>query len=69
MLDRPTTEVERLVRMIVEAYGRLEETVFGLDAADARPAGPVLAAATADIEALVPGILDAAEANIRPAEG
>ena len=69
MLDRPTTEVERLVRMIVEAYGRLEETVFGLDAADTRPAGPVLATATADIEALVPGILDAAEANIRPAEG
>jgi len=43
--------------------------VFGLDAADARPAGPVLAAAAADIGALVPGILDAAEANIRPAEG
>ena len=69
MLDRPMTEIERLVRLMFEAYGRLEETVFGLDAADARPAGPILAAAAGEIEALVPGILDAAEANVRPAEG
>lgn len=68
MLDRPTTEVERLVRLIFEAYGRLEETVFGLDAADARPAAPVLAAAAGEIGALVPGIVDAAQANVRPVE-
>jgi hypothetical protein len=63
------TEIERLVRLMFEAYGRLEATVFGLDAADARPAGPILAAAAEHIGALVPGILDAAEANVRPAEG
>jgi hypothetical protein len=31
MLERPATEVERLVRLIYEAYGRLEEVVFGLE--------------------------------------
>jgi DinB superfamily len=31
MLGRPATEVERLVRLIYEAYGRLEEVVFGLE--------------------------------------
>jgi hypothetical protein len=66
MLDRPTTEVERLVRLIFEAYGRLEETVFGIDAADARPAAPILSAAVADVTALVPGILGASEGSVAP---
>jgi hypothetical protein len=57
MLDRPTTEVERLVRLIFEAYGRLEETVFGIDAAAARPAAPILTRAAADVSELVPGIV------------
>jgi hypothetical protein len=60
MLDRPTTEVERLVRLMFEAYGRLEETVFGLDAAAATPASPILAKTAADIPELVPGIVAAA---------
>jgi hypothetical protein len=66
MLDRPMTEVERLVRLIFEAYGRLEETVFGLDAAAARPAAPVFAETAATVSALVPGILAASEANVPP---
>jgi hypothetical protein len=60
MLDRPTTEVERLVRLIFEAYGRLEETVFGLDAAAARPAAPILTRTTVEVSELVPGIVAAA---------
>jgi hypothetical protein len=60
MLDRPTTEVERLVRLILEAYGRLEETVFGLDVAVAAPARPILAKTAADVQELAPGIVAAA---------
>ena len=56
MLDRPTTEVERLVRMLFEAYGRLEEPVFGLDADRARPALPVFLRTADEVEALVPSI-------------
>jgi hypothetical protein len=60
MLDRPTTEVERLVRIMFEAYGRLEETVFGLDVAVAAPARPILAKTAADVQELAPGIVAAA---------
>jgi DinB family protein len=66
MLGRPMTEVERLVRLIFEAYGRLEETVFGLDAASVGPAGAVLAAAADDVSRLVPGIAAAADAAVAP---
>ena len=70
MLGRPMTEVERLVRLIFEAYGRLEETVFGLDAEAAAPAASVFAETSATVAELVPGILGAAEANVpQPAEG
>jgi DinB superfamily len=64
MLDRPIPEVERLTRMFFEAYGRLEETVFGLDAEDvARSgAGPVLAATADHVERLIPSIVEAATA-------
>ena len=62
MLDRPIPEVERLIRMAFEAYGRLEETVFGLDADDVSGsgAGSVLTATADEVERLVPGIVDAA---------
>jgi DinB family protein len=62
MLDRPIPEVERLLRMVFEAYGRLEETVFGLDAADVAKsgAGEVLQATADDIERLVPSTVEAA---------
>jgi hypothetical protein len=67
MLDRPTPEVERLTRMVFEAYGRLEAPVFGLDAAavgtssDGRPsAADVLATTSSQIEALVPSVMEAA---------
>jgi hypothetical protein len=62
MLDRPIPEVERLIRMVFEAYGRLEEPVFGLDGSDvARSgAGDVLTATAADVERLVPSITEAA---------
>ena len=60
MLDRPTTEVERLVRLIFEGYGRLEETVFGINAARAGPANSILAKTAKDVSELVPGIVAAA---------
>ena len=60
MLDRPTPEVERLVRMIFEAYGRLEETVFGIDAADLGPAAAILARTADEVAALTPSIVEAA---------
>ena len=62
MLDRPIPEVERLIRMVFEAYGRLEETVFGLDAADVASsgAGAVLTSTAADVEGLVPSMVEAA---------
>jgi hypothetical protein len=62
MLDRPIPEVERLIRMAFEAYGRLEETVFGLDADDVSGsgAGSVMTATADEVERLVPGIVEAA---------
>ena len=60
MLDRPTTEVERLIRMIFEAYGRLEETVFGLDAEGAQPAIPVVTRTADAVRGLVPRVVAAA---------
>jgi hypothetical protein len=66
MLDRPTSEVERLVRLILEAYGRLEETVFGVDASRAGPGAEVVAKAAAELTELVPGILAASEADVPP---
>ena len=62
MLDRPIPEVERLIRMVFEAYGRLEETVFGLDADDVAGsgAGSVLAATADDVGRLVPSVVEAA---------
>jgi uncharacterized damage-inducible protein DinB len=62
MLDRPIPEVERLIRMGFEAYGRLEETVFGLPADEVASsgAGAVLASTAAEVERLVPSIVEAA---------
>jgi DinB superfamily len=62
MLDRPIPEVERLIRMVFEAYGRLEETVFGLDAEGVASsgAGSVLATTVDEVERLVPSIVEAA---------
>ena len=45
MLDRPPTEPERLVRLVLAAYGRAEAVVFGQPGAEAA-AGIVRAAAT-----------------------
>jgi hypothetical protein len=73
MLDRQPTEVERLVRLVFEAYGRLEEAVFGLAPdqvrpapADGRSAADVLTGAAQTIAALPASILSAAGA---PAAG
>ncbi|HEX5015793.1 MAG TPA: DinB family protein [Candidatus Limnocylindrales bacterium] len=62
MLDRPIPEVERLIRMGLEAYGRLEETVFGVPAADVERsgAGAVLNATAEEVGRLVPSIVEAA---------
>ena len=60
MLDRPTTEIERLVRMCFEAYGRLEEKVFGIDSARVRSAAGDLDRARDQVDALVPGVVAAA---------
>jgi hypothetical protein len=62
MLDRPIPEVERLIRMAFEAYGRLEETVFGLDAdaVESSGAGEVLATTAESVERLIPSMVEAA---------
>lgn len=60
MLERPTTEVERLVRLIFEASGRLEEPVFGLGVEEAQPALPVLTGTADGVRRLVPGVVAAA---------
>lgn len=62
MLDRPIPEVERLIRMVFEAYGRLEETVFGLDEEDVRSsgAGAVLATTAEAVERLIPSMVESA---------
>ena len=62
MLDRPIPEVERLIRMVFEAYGRLEETVFGLDAdaVASSGAGEVLATTAESVERLIPSMVEAA---------
>jgi len=63
MLDRPIPEVERLIRMVFEAYGRLDETVFGLDSdlVAQSGAGAVLTSTAADVEQLIPSMVEAAE--------
>ena len=73
MLDRTPTEVERLVRIVFEAYGRLEETVFGLgsDAVRAAPNGgpsaaDVLGRARREIADRPAGILAAAGVKAGP---
>jgi hypothetical protein len=67
MLGRPASEVERLVRLLFEAYGRLEESVAGMgpDQLRTRPAGgrsaaDVLTEAARDLAELPPGIVAAA---------
>ena len=73
ILGRAPTEVERLVRIVFEAYGRLEETVFGLGS-DAVQAGPedgpsaadVLGRAGREIADLPAGILAAAGVTAGP---
>ena len=73
MLGRRPTEVERLVRLVFEAYGRLEALVFGLRPEDltvARggisPASDVLANAGVGVPELVEEIVAAADANVPP---
>ncbi len=70
MLGRPTTEVDRLVRLVLEGYGRLEATVFGLDRRLADTRGPggtsaseVIEAASTEVAELVPEIVAAASAG------
>jgi hypothetical protein len=50
MLDRRPTEVDRLVRLVLAAYGRLEAVVYGLPSAG--DATAVLARAAAEVEGI-----------------
>jgi len=50
MLDRPLREVERLVRHIHAAHGRMEAAVFALEPGAAEPAAPAIAAAAREVE-------------------
>lgn len=59
-LDRPTREVERLVRHIHAAHGRMESVVFALPADDIAPAIPIIAAATRELADAAHGAVSAA---------
>ncbi len=73
MLDRRLSEVERLVRLVAAAYGRLEERVFGLPAADLDRPGPDGTSASATLrealEMVVGHAADAAATARRTAIG
>lgn len=60
MLDRPTREVERLVRHIHAAHGRMESVVFALPPSDVGPAAPIIEAAAAEIREVARGASAAA---------
>lgn len=49
MLDRPMREVERLVRHVHAAFGRMESAVFALPPEVAAPAAPIIAAAAREV--------------------
>jgi hypothetical protein len=70
LLERPPSEVARLIRLIARAYGRLEAIVYFRSAdeletaADGTPAAAVIRAAAREIALRVPTIVAAAEANV-----
>ncbi len=59
-LDRPTREVERLVRHIHAAHGRMESVVFALPPGEIEPAVPIIAAATRELSEAARGAVSAA---------
>ncbi len=60
MLDRPIREVERLVRHIHAAHGRMESVVFALLPEAVEPAGPPIAAAARELTEAAGGARSAA---------
>jgi len=67
MLDRPPTEADRLIRLVLAAYGRLEAVVFGLSAADGAAASAVVARAVGDVREIATSA--AASASAATSEG
>jgi hypothetical protein len=53
MLDRPTREVERLVRHVHAAFGRMESTVFALPPEAVEPAASIIGGAAREIGEVV----------------
>ncbi len=60
MLDRPIREVERLVRHIHAAHGRMESVVFALAPDVVGPAIPIIEAATRELAESAPAAASAA---------
>lgn len=60
MLERPTREVERLVRHVHAAHGRMESVVFALPPEDVAPASPILETAAREIREVARGAASAA---------
>lgn len=59
-LDHQIREVERLVRHIHAAHGRMESAVFALPVDDIEPAVPIIAAAAAELSEAARGAASAA---------
>ncbi len=59
-LERPIREVERLVRHVHAAHGRMESVVFALPPDDVEPAAPIIAAATRELSSSARGAASAA---------
>ena len=61
LVGRHPREVDRLVRLVHAAFGRMEASVFGLEPTVAAPAAPIVAVAAAEVAEVVDS-LEPAEA-------
>jgi uncharacterized damage-inducible protein DinB len=59
-LGRSPSEVDRLVRLVLAAYGRMEAAVFAVPAPVAGPADPVLQRVIGELREVTAGVADAA---------
>lgn len=56
LLDHRPREVDRLVRLVHAAFGRMEAAAFALEPSVAAPAAPIIAAAIAEVGEVVEGM-------------
>jgi uncharacterized damage-inducible protein DinB len=54
-------EVDRLVRLVHDAFGRMEAAAFGLDPAAAAPAAPLISATVTEVATIVASLEPAAD--------